>query len=197
MHEQVHLLDQRQEVAAGQPLPMSADLPGRERLSLAALIDRLSAGVARRDEAYARELAQRLQQAADRIELEVVQTLGLRDVVATFSMDKVMRLVVTGWLDEGVGEVTVRYREKDFGRVQVLLLAQPGASDTTWCTLDFSYRGRPARLLSAVEEVAVGAVVTIRALSTVGPVKQWRTRWQQREVSVPLEALVLIDGGVE
>ena len=153
---------------------------------LSALIDRLAAGasVERRDEAFARDLAARLHEAAARIELPAVERMGLEDVVATFYMDRVMRLVVTGQLADGPGEVTITWQEHEFPFVSVALLAAPRAEPYLFATLDFSVRGRRAELLADVRPWEAGTQVIVRARVTLGGREEYRVRAQGVEAVV-------------
>ena len=162
---------------------------------LSALIERLGAGVDRLDEGFARDLARELHARAERRELPLIEALGLVDVMVTFTMDRVMRLVVTGGLAGAPGEVTVSWRERDFARVPVRLLAAPRPEPYGFATLDRSCRGRRATLLAPAPPLPAGAEVTVRALATIGDRTEYRVRAHGIEVSVAPEDLAAGSGG--
>lgn len=142
--------------------------------SLAELIERLGAGRERLDQEFTRDLARELHAHADRLELPIIEGLGLTDVLVSFSMDREMRLVVTGYLPAHPGAVTVRWDEREFPEVPVALLATPRDEPYLFATLDFSVRGRGARLRSASGAWPAGTRVTVRALATVGERTEYR-----------------------
>ncbi len=160
-----------------------------ETIALSALIDRLAAGQERRNEDFARALAARLHEAGPRLSLPAIEALGITDVVVTFSMDRAMRLVVTGWLPDGAGDVTVRFEEARFPDVAVLLHAAAREAAYTFCTLDFSVRGRPCVLFAAAAGWPAGTELTARALATVGGRQQVRVVTPAGQASVPPQAL--------
>jgi hypothetical protein len=142
--------------------------------SLAALIERLGAGRERLDRDFARDLARELHAHADRLELPIIEGLGLVDVLVSFSMDKEMKLVVTGYLPAHPGSVTVRWDEREFPDVPVALLEEPREEPYLFATLDFSVRGRGGRLKTASGAWATGTRVSLRALATVGDRTEYR-----------------------
>ncbi len=160
--------------------------------TLAALIERLAVGADALDEGFARELAQRLHAAGDRIALPEVDALGLDDVIVTFYMDRRMRLVVTGNLSSSAGAVQVTWEEQDFTQVPVTLSPTPRTAPYTFATLDFSVRGRRGTLRSSAGQLPAGLEVTVRALATVGEVEEYRVRAHGLEASVPRHELELL-----
>lgn len=152
--------------------------------SLAALIERLGAGRERLDREFARDLARELHAHAGRLELPIIEGLGLTDVLVSFSMDRELRLVVTGYLPAHPGSVTVRWDEREFGEVPVTLLATPRDEPYLFATLDFSVRGRAARLKAPSGPWAAGTRVTVRALATVGDRTEYRVEAGGRNASL-------------
>lgn len=152
--------------------------------SLAALIERLGAGRERFDQDFARDLARELHAHADRLELPIIEGLGLTDVLVSFSMDREMRLVVTGYLPAHPGSVTVRWDEREFPDVPVALLATPRDEPYLFATLDFSVRGRAARLKTANGPWPAGTLVSVRALATVGDRTEYRVEAGGRNASL-------------
>lgn len=160
-------------------------------LSLAELVERFGAGLDRYDESFAREVARALHDRAAHVRLPAVDRVGLDDVVATLSMDRRMRLVVTGDLAAVRGSVTMRWDEADFPYLPVTLHAEPVAAPYTFATLDFSVRGRRGTLLAAAPPLPEGQVVTVRALATIGDTVEYRVTGLGTETSVPVDALSL------
>lgn len=160
--------------------------------TLAALIERLGAGVDRFDEAFARGLAGRLGEAADRLELVAIERLGIVDVLVNFTMDRTMRLVVTGRLPDGPGEITVSWREDEFPDVAIALLATPRADPYIFCTLDLSVRGRRGVLTRPVARLPAGLEVRVRALATIGRREEYRVEAHGVSVSVPPDGIELV-----
>jgi len=158
-------------------------------LSLAALIERLGAGVDRFDEAFARHVADRLHARADHVRVPAVDAIGLEDVVFTLSMDRFMRLIVTGNLPGVHAQVTLRWEEADFPALPVALSADPAAGAYTFATLDFSVRGRKATLLAPAPPLPEGQTVTLRALATVDGRREYRVAALGLELTVPADAL--------
>lgn len=158
---------------------------------LSDLVERLGAGVDRFDADFARDLARELHAHADRIELPTVERLGLVDVMVTFTMDREMRLVVTGSLPDVPGDVTLAWRERDFPDVPVRLLGAPRGEPYLFATLDMSYRGRRGRLLAAAGALPAGLDVTVRTLATIGDAAEFRVRAYGQEARVPRGDLAL------
>lgn len=167
----------------------SDDSAGVEHGSLAGLIEALGEGVTRRDRDFARSLARALHLKAPHIGFPEVEALGLVGVVATFSMDDVLSLVITGSLAQSGGECTLRWRERDFPRVRVALTRQARAEPYLFATLDFSVRGHRATLRDDVPPFEAGESVRIRCLSTVGEALSYRVRGQGGEGSVAPDQL--------
>lgn len=160
---------------------------------LAHLVDLLGAGGESRDREFVRRLSAALHERAGRIELPLVEALGLVDVVATFAMEQDVRLVVTGGLADGPGEVTVRWHERDFERVPVRLLRQGRSTPYLFATVDYRWRGHTGELLLPVGGLPAGQMVRVRALTSVGDRLQWRVQALGVEVSVADEGLRLVD----
>lgn len=159
--------------------------------TLASLIELLSSGTDALDEHFARDLARRLHSAADRLSLPVVESFGMEDVVATFYMDRKIRLVVTGNLIDCGGSVQLGWDEHDFPRVPITLHPEPRESGYTFATLDFSVRGREGRLLENAGKLPAGWTVTVRALATIGDVEEYRIRADGIDASVAPDNLEL------
>lgn len=160
-------------------------------LSLAELIQRLGEGVDRFDEGFAREVARALHERAAHVRVPAVDRLGVEDVVATLSMDRAMRLVVTGHLPDVRAQVTLRWDEGDFAALPVELFVDPVEAPYTFATLDFSVRGRKATLLAAAPPLPAGQTVTVRTLATIGDRTEYRVTGLGMELSVAPEALEL------
>jgi len=161
-------------------------------LPLSGLIQRLGEGVDRFDEAFAREVARALHGRAPHVRVPAVDRLGLEDVVATLSMDRAMRLVVTGYLPDVRAQVTLRWDEADFPALPVELFADPVEAPYTFATLDFSVRGDKARLIAPAPPLPAGQTVTLRALATIGDTTEYRVTALGMQLSVPPDALELL-----
>ena len=162
-----------------------------ERGTLAGLVEGLAEGAERRDEAFARRLAAGLQAKAAHLSLPEVDALGWRDVMVTFSMDRQLRLVVTGELAASGGEGSMRWREEDFPRIPVVVHRAPRPAPYLFATLDFSVRGAQATLIGPAPPLAAGAEVRVRCLSTVGDEVAYRVMADGQEVSVAPDRLRL------
>ena len=167
---------------------MSSD---REVGTLAELIERLSSDAARLDEAFARRLAAGLHARAAHVELPEIEALGFEDVVATFTMDRELHLVVTGRVGQSGGEGSVRWREDSFGEIPVAVHREPRSAPYVFATLDFSVRGCEGELLAAASPLPAGVVVRVRCLATIGERSEYRVRGHGVEVSVPRDELRL------
>ena len=171
----------------------SAAAPGERSstLPLSELIQRLGEGVDRFDERFAREVARTLHARANHVRVPTVDRLGLEDVVATLSMDRAMRLVVTGHLPDVRAQVTLRWDEGDFPSLPVELFVDPVLAPYTFATLDFSVRGKRATLLVPAPPLPAGQTVTLRALATIGDRTEYRVTGLGVDLSVPPGDLAL------
>lgn len=160
-----------------------------ETITLARLILHLGEGVDRFDEGFARTVAKTLQGAAAHIRLPFVERIGLEDVVATLYMDRDLRLVVTGNHAPSFGAISARWDEQYFPFVEVELSREPHDQPYVFATLDFSVRGKKARLLRPVGPFAEGQAVTLRALATVAESIEYRIVALGQELSCPPDAL--------
>ena len=166
---------------------MRARAPVTERLSLVAVIERFADGIELYDPYFARTLAAALHDRREELSLSSIEELQLTDVVVTFRMDREMQLVITGNLRGGPGEITLRYHERDFPDIEVLLRAAPQDGPYVFATLDHGWRGRAGRLEST------GEVVEIRSLTTVGAEISWHIRGASVGERVALEDLTLLE----
>ena len=151
---------------------------------LSALIDRLASGRMDRGRDFARELARQLHEQRGHLSLPLVDRLGLTDVVVTLDLGRVVRLVLTGWIDEGRGELTLRYEERDFVAIDVRLHRARQGVAYTWCTLDRSEAGAQLVVESDDAPLPRGTVVTLVVRSTIGEVEQVRARAGGRVVTM-------------
>lgn len=175
--------------------PLAIPLPSsdRERITLARLILYLGEGVDRFDENFARTVARSLEDAAGHIRFPLVEEMGLEDVVATFYMDREMRLVVTGNHPATYGEISARWDEQFFPFVAVELAREAVPSPYTFATLDFSVRGKKARLVQPVSPLPAGQTVTVRVLATIGDRVEYRVIGFGQELSAPADAVELVN----
>lgn len=173
---------------------LAALAPGQDvaEVNLALLIQQLGRGVDRFDEAFARTVAQTLEERAAHVQLPTIEAMQLEDVIATLYMDKDLRLVVTGNHVATGGACSVRWDERYFPLVPVELLRAPRSHPYTFATLDFSVRNKKARLLSQQGILPAGQTVTIRALATIGKDVEYRVVGLGTEVSVAPEDLELL-----
>jgi hypothetical protein len=142
---------------------------GTASLSLADLIDRLSAQRTELDEYFARDLAMALHAQTAHIRIPAVDAMGLLDVVATFSLDGRVTLIVTGNMPDLPGDVTIRWKERHFPHVPVVLSAAPDEEGSyAFATLDYSVKDREGLLLAASGPLPAGQRAIVRALATVG-----------------------------
>ena len=159
--------------------------------SLAEFIDRLTPANDR-DQHVARALAQALHAQSGYIQLPAVEALGITDVIVTFHMDKALKLVVTGTLNDGLGQVTVTWEERDFPEIALQLSTHAGHVPYTFATLDMSVRGRRGRLLAKHAPLPAGQEVRIKVLATIGDRTEYRVQALGLEHSVPLASLELL-----
>ncbi len=162
-----------------------------QALTLARLILHLGEGIERFDEKFARTVARSLDERAAHVRLPLIEQMSLEDVVVTLYMDREMRLVVTGNHAPSFGAVSVRWDEMHFPFVGVELHREPVIAPYTFATLDFSVRGKKARLKTDVPPLPEGQIVTIRALATIGGGIEYRVVALGQELSVAPEDLVL------
>lgn len=165
---------------------------GRVTITLARLVMHLAEGVSQLDEGFARTVARTLQRAARHIRLPFIERTGLEDIVATFYMDRDLRLVVTGNHAPSYGAISARWDEQHFPFVEVELSREPVEMPYTFATLDFSVRGKKAVLTTDVRPFAEGQSVTIRCLATVGEDIQYRVVALGQEASVAPNELTLV-----
>ena len=161
--------------------------------SLAALISRLGADVARWDRSFARQLATALAAECETLTLEPVERLHLADVVVTFSLADRLSVVITGRLPNVPGELTLRWQETDL--VDVGAELRPRKSGTPpylVCSLDFGPAGQHGVLLASAGGLPTGQVVRIRARATVGQREEWRVQALGLSASVALADLRLL-----
>mgnify|MGYP001202866265 CR=1 FL=1 len=158
-----------------------------ERLSLVAVIERFADGLELYDPFFTRTLAAALHGQREELSLSSIEELQLTDVVVTFRMDREMQLVITGNLRGGPGEITLRYHERDFPEIEVLLRAAPEFGPYVFATLDHGWRGRAGRLQST------GEVVEIRSLTTIGAEISWHVRGASGSEHVDLDDLTLLE----
>ncbi|PIE20108.1 MAG: hypothetical protein CSA66_01440 [Proteobacteria bacterium] len=158
---------------------------------LSELIEQLGRGVGAFDEGFARALAQALDDRAAHVRIPAVDRLGLEDVVATFYMDRRMRLVVTGNLPQVRGAVSVSWDERDFPALPVTLYREEIDAPYTFATLDFSVRGRRGVLVAPAPPLPQGQTVTVRARATIGERQEYRVVGLGLERSVPPDHLEL------
>jgi hypothetical protein len=175
---------------AGPPEAEGAD--GAREVSLAALLEALASEREVLDEGFAREVAARLAGRAGHVRLVAADRLGLEDVVVTFHMDRSMRLVVTGNDPASGAEVTLRWRDRDFDRVALVVTREARHDPCTFATLDFSVRGAQAVLRAAVGGAEAGDAVTVRCLATLGEAVHYRCTIAGADVAVAPEALTIV-----
>ncbi len=159
-------------------------------LTFARLILHLGEGVDRFDENFARTVARSLDDNAAHVRLPLLEQMALEDVVVTLYMDREMRLVVTGNHAPSFGAVSLRWDEMHFPFVAVELRRDPVANPYTFATLDFSVRGKKARLKVDAPPLPEGQLVTIRALATIGGRVEYRVVALGQELSVDPEDLI-------
>lgn len=161
-------------------------------MSFADFIGRLGESVERFDEHFARRIASTLQARAAHVRVPAIEGFGLRDVVATLYMDKKMRLVVTGNHDATLAEVTLRWADRDFDSVGLVLSRIPHEEPYTFATIDFSVRDRKAVMRSAVGPLVAGQTVTVRCLATIGSDMHLRVSADGPEVAVQPDQLEMV-----
>lgn len=115
------------------------------RLPLSVVVDRM-AGDGARDEEFVRRFSAWFHEHAARLRLDALDALGLEDVVLTFRMKGHVALVATGHRPDHPGEVTVRFHERDFPAVSVVVGGAPRETPYEVCTLDHSVEGRRVAL---------------------------------------------------
>ena len=146
----------------------------------------------RRDQHFVRALAATLDARSAHLRLEVVDALGLEDVVATFHMRRTVRLVVTGYPPAPhPGSVTLTIEEADFPHTTALVTQTPSPKPYEFCTLDYALAGRTVTVLAGP---LAGHRGTILASATVGTRQDNRVRLDDgRVVSLPGDSLELTE----
>lgn len=181
---------------------MSDDTP-EARLPLSVIVDRMAgpmAGDGARDAAFVRRFSAWFHEHADRLAIDAVEALGLADVVLTFRMKGHVTLVATGHHPDFPGEVTVRFHERDFPYVMVIVGGPPRAVPYDVCTLDHAVEGRPVALRAPLETrggtLPAGSRGRAVVAATIGPRRELRVSFDAlpgAPVSVAPEALRWLD----
>jgi hypothetical protein len=161
-------------------------------LTFARLVLHLGEGVERFDEHFARTVARSLEARSAHVRLPFVERMGLEDVVVTLYMDREMRLVVTGNHASSFGAISARWDEVHFPFVEVELHREAVDAPYTFATLDFSVRGKKARLTRALAPLPEGQTVTLRALATIGARIEYRVVAMGQELSAEPSDLDLL-----
>lgn len=119
-------------------------------MPLSVIVDRVAADHGgQRNEDFVRHFSDWMRERAALLELELVEQLGLEDVVVTFRMKGSVDLLVTGYPPEPLpGSVTLTVEEADFPRVNVTVRDAPRERPYDICTMDYSWAGRPVRVVS-------------------------------------------------
>jgi len=159
---------------------VSDDAP-EARLPLSVIVDRM-AGEGPRDEEFVRRFSAWFHEHADRLRLDALDALGLEDVVLTFRMKGHVALVATGHHPDYPGEVTVRFHERDFPGVTVVVGGAPRTTPYEVCTLDHSVEGRQvvlrAPLPTKTGGLPAGARGRILVAATIGARRELRVEFE-------------------
>jgi hypothetical protein len=148
-------------------------------LPLSVVFDSLYEPGEARDRNFVRRVSQWMHERADRLQFEVVGALGLQDVVVTFSMKKQVGLIITGYPSGDLpGAVTLSIREGDFTRVLVHVSEAQVPNPVEVCTMDYSWSGRRAEVVSGPHTGKSGELVVA---STVGEIQNCRLRLDSGE----------------
>ncbi len=158
--------------------------------SLATLLEQLSEG-APLDRDRTRRIAAGLHATAAEIRMPAIERHGLVEVVATFHLDRRGRLVVTGREPETDAEVTLSWDEAHFPRLEVDLGAAPEAGPYAFAVVDFSIRGRPARVVRSLAGVPAGTLGEAIALVSLGDRLEVRLSTPGGRVAVPADSIEL------
>lgn len=169
------------------------------RLPLSVVVDRM-AGDGARDEEFVRRFSAWFHEHADRLRLDALDALGLEDVVLTFRMKGHVALVATGHHPDYPGEVTVRFHERDFPAVSVVVSGTPRETPYEVCTLDHSVEGRGVALIAplALRSGALppGSEGRVLVAATIGPRRELRVAFDAlggAPVSVPPTSVRWLD----
>ena len=161
-----------------------------EPIPLSVLIDRV-ANEDMTDRAFVRGLTLWLQQISPRLELDLVEDMGLLDVVVTFKMTSRVKLIITGSPPGALpGEVTVTVDEADFPAVSARVLETPKDEPYEFCTLDYAYQGMPVRVTDGPHSGEVGELVVA---ATIGGRPRHRVRLESGVVTLADSAMEPID----
>lgn len=185
---------------------MTTEQPGHDdfdeadqaRLPLSVVIDRM-AGDGPRDEAFVHRFSEWFHEHADRLRLDSIDALGLEDVVLTFRMKGHVALVAAGHHPNHPGDVTIRFHERDFPYVTLVVGGPPVPTPYEVCTLDYAVEGRPVALRRAVAGSALqpaGAVGRAVVAATIGGRREVRVVFDggpAEALNVPPDALVWLD----
>ena len=157
-----------------------------ERIPLSLLIERIANDDVA-DRAFVRGLAILLQRISPCLELDVIEQMGLVDVVVTFKMTERVKLIITGAPPNDLpGEVTLTVDEADFPFLQAHILDEPKHEPYEFCTLDYAFQGMPVRITGGSYQGAEGTLVVA---ATIGNVPKHRVRISSGVVTVAGEEL--------
>ena len=149
------------------------DWNGEGVLPLSAIFDSLSVDGETRGRAFVREVCQWLHARGTHLQLQLVESLKLRDVVVTFKMRNRVSLVITGYPEHGLpGEVTVTATEGEFPRLLVRYSESPSVAPYDFCTMDYSREGT-AVVVDVEGQKRSGTLVVV---STIGTAQNCRVR---------------------
>jgi len=157
-----------------------------ERLPLSLLIERAAQDDVA-DRAFVRGFALSLQRLASRLELSIVEEMGLQDVVVTFKMTERVKLIITGSPpSELPGEVTVTVDEAEFPFVFAHVLESPKLEPYEFCTLDYASQGMSVRITGGPH---TGELGTLLVAATIGNIPKHRVRVDSGVITVSGEEL--------
>jgi hypothetical protein len=144
------------------------------QLPLSVVIDELDGNPVTRDRAFVRGLCRWLAERGSYVQLDVVERLGLNDVVVTFQMKDDVKLIVTGTMPNQMpGEVTLGIAERDFPRVQVSIRDMPVEQPYEYCTLDYALSGQRVTVTQGEHSGRNGTIIVA---ATVGERQENRVR---------------------
>ncbi len=147
---------------------------GSDSVPLSVVFDSLEMEGGGRGEDFIRRVCAWLQERAHYLSFEVVETLGLQDVVVTFKMKEKVSLIITGYPPGTLpGAVTLSVAEGDFPAVNLSVHDVVRSQPYELCTMDYCQAGQMVTWQADDGSMHRGELMVI---STIGTTQNCRIR---------------------